>query len=287
MSASHDEYALLLAGYALDALDDRERRVFEDHLSGCTQCQEDLRDFQRVNAGLGIAGGDVAPPVELRAKTLARATALQQRPAEPRTFTSRRSTGRRASDQRREQSPGRPSRALAWFAAAASVAAVLSATYGWSLRDQLRTAQSITEDASQRALMLAREVEKLRVESAGLVQRVRVLSAPDLIRVDLKGQPTAPNAVGRAFLSASSGLFFNARDLPALPADKAYQLWVIADGKPVSVGMISADASGALTLAGSLQPELSTVSAVAVTAEPASGSQTPTMPIVLMGPLPK
>ena len=282
MSASHDEYALLLAGYALHALEDHERRTFENHLRTCTLCQAELEEFRRVNAGLGMFE-EVAPPAELRAKTLARATAVQQRLPEPRTFIPRRASGRRASDQHRDQAPGRSSRALVWFAAAASVAAILSAGYAWSLRDQLHTAQSTAADASQRALTLARELENVRSQAASLVRNVRVLSAPDLIRVDLKGQATAPNAIGRAFLSASSGLFFNAHDLPALPADKAYQLWVIADGKPVSVGMISADASGILTLAGSLQPALSTVSAVAVTAEPKAGSAAPTMPIVLVG----
>ena len=283
MSASHDEYALLLAGYALDALDDRERRTFEDHLRTCDRCQAELEEFRRVNAGLGMTVEEAAPPAELRARTLAHATAVQQRLAEPRTFVSRRTSGRRASDHRRDESTGQPSRALVWFAAAASVVAVLSAGYAWSLRDQLRTAQSTVADASERALTLARQLESLRSQSANLVQTVRVLSAPDLVRVDLKGQPTAPNAIGRAFLSASSGLFFNAHDLPALSPDKAYQLWVIAGGKPVSVGMISADAGGVLTLLGSLQPALSTVTAVAVTAEPKTGSATPTMPIVLIG----
>lgn len=288
MSGSHDEYALLLPGYTLDALDDRERRRFEGHLRTCGQCQAGLEEFRRVNAGLGMAVDETAPPVELRAKTLARATAAPQRLAEPRSFVSRRSSGRRAADRRRDESSGGPSRALAWFAAAASVAAVLSAAYAWSLQDQLRTARSTVADASQRALMLARELEGFRRESATLTRTVRVLIAPDLVRVDLKGQPAAPGAIGRAFLSASSGVFFNAHGLPALPADKAYQLWVIAGGKPVSVGMIAADAGGALTLAGSLEPALNTVSAVAVTAEPkAGGSQSPTTPIVLIGQLPK
>lgn len=282
MSASHDEYALLLAGYALHALDDRERRSFEDHLRTCTLCQTELEAFRRVNAGLGMFE-EVAPPAQLRAKTLAHATAVEQRLPEPRTFVPRRAGGRRATDHRPDRGTGGSSRALVWFAAAASVAAILSAGYAWSLRDQLHSAQSTAADASQRALTLARELEGVRSQAASLVRNIRVLSAPDLVRVDLKGQAMAPNAIGRAFLSASSGLFFNAHDLPALPADKAYQLWVIAGGKPVSIGMISADAGGAFTLAGALDPALSTVSAVAVTAEPKAGSPTPTMPIVLMG----
>ena len=80
MSASHDEYALLLAGYALHALEDHERRTFENHLRPCTLCQAELEEFRRVNAGLGMFE-EVAPPAELRAKTLARATAVQQRDA--------------------------------------------------------------------------------------------------------------------------------------------------------------------------------------------------------------
>jgi anti-sigma factor RsiW len=130
MSASHDEYALLLAGYALQALDDQERRAFEDHLRTCAICQTELEEFRRVNAGLGMFD-EVAPPVELRAKTLARATAVEQRAAEPRTFVPLRAGGRRASD-RRDQSTGSTSRILVWFAAAASEAAVLSAGYASS-----------------------------------------------------------------------------------------------------------------------------------------------------------
>ena len=45
------------------------------------------------------------------------------------------------------------------------------------------------------------------------------------------------------------------------------------------------NATGGLTFSGPIGTELTTISAVAVTAEPKTGSATPTMPIVLMGPV--
>ena len=60
-------------------------------------------------------------------------------------------------------------------------------------------------------------------------------------------------------------------DLPQLPSDRAYQLWTIAsDGKPVSAGLVSA--SGA----GTQLPGVGAGTTVAITVEPAAGSEQPT-----------
>ena len=68
----------LTAGYALDALDPAEREVFERHLTGCEQCQEELASFWEVTGALAVAADGPAPNAALRDRILAAARAEQQ-----------------------------------------------------------------------------------------------------------------------------------------------------------------------------------------------------------------
>ena len=67
--AVHD----LTAAYALDALDEAERREYEAHLAHCEQCRTELRSFSETATALayGVAGPD--PPPQLRTRILERA----------------------------------------------------------------------------------------------------------------------------------------------------------------------------------------------------------------------
>ena len=53
MTASHDEWDELAAGYALHALEPDEERRFTDHLAGCEECAGLLREHELVAAQLG------------------------------------------------------------------------------------------------------------------------------------------------------------------------------------------------------------------------------------------
>ena len=68
----------LSAGYALDALDPAEREVFERHLTGCEQCQEELASFWEVTSALAVAADGPAPASALRERILASARAEKQ-----------------------------------------------------------------------------------------------------------------------------------------------------------------------------------------------------------------
>lgn len=75
------------------------------------------------------------------------------------------------------------------------------------------------------------------------------------------------------------------RDMPPLPADKAYQLWLVRSGQRESGGLfrVNRDGSGFL-LVKSPRP-LQEYEAVGITAEPAGGSPGPTSPRVIGGGL--
>jgi anti-sigma factor RsiW len=73
-SGIHD----LIAGYALDALDPEERRDYEEHLSACDRCREELSSFWEVTASLALAATGPEPSPELRERILASARAEPQ-----------------------------------------------------------------------------------------------------------------------------------------------------------------------------------------------------------------
>jgi anti-sigma-K factor RskA len=63
----------LTAGYALDALDPAERAAYEEHLSSCERCREDLQGFWQVSGALAHAAGGPTPPASLRGRILEQA----------------------------------------------------------------------------------------------------------------------------------------------------------------------------------------------------------------------
>ena len=71
---SHDPHDLL-APYALDALDDEERELFERHLAGCEECSEQLALLRKPVAALAYAAEGPAPPEALRGRIIESARA--------------------------------------------------------------------------------------------------------------------------------------------------------------------------------------------------------------------
>jgi anti-sigma-K factor RskA len=110
-----------------------------------------------------------------------------------------------------------------------------------------------------------------------------VLAAPDLTRIDLAGQPRAPEARGRALWSRNRGMVFTSSDLPAAPSDRVYQVWVVTAKGPVSAGLLAPDASGRTTQMFQTAADIPPPVAVAVTLEPSGGVPAPTGEMYLVG----
>jgi len=68
---------LLTGAYALDALDDVERKGFERHLRDCPSCALEVMDFKEATAYLADRVS-LAPPAELRARVLTQISRTRQ-----------------------------------------------------------------------------------------------------------------------------------------------------------------------------------------------------------------
>jgi anti-sigma-K factor RskA len=72
--------------------------------------------------------------------------------------------------------------------------------------------------------------------------------------------------------------------MPALPVQKAYELWLIpTTGAPIPAGVFKPDAHGSATVVEPPLPAGADAKAFAITVEPEQGSTTPTMPIFMSG----
>jgi anti-sigma-K factor RskA len=175
-------------------------------------------------------------------------------------------------------------------AAAMVLVAVGAGGYALSVRSEvvgLRTElASASAELANTVERLARSEAQLAVATRSVATaeaRMVVLTAPDMRQVNLAGQPAAPTASGRAFLSRARGLVFTATDLPPLPPGRGYQLWVVTPTAPVSVGMVQVDNTGRAAQAFPTPATQGPIAAVAVTIEPEGGVPAPTGDRYLVG----
>jgi hypothetical protein len=161
---------------------------------------------------------------------------------------------------------------LGWAAAAAVLVFALAL---WrensALKETLASASSVAAES-------ARQVEELRKIAAPIIE-------PEAQRVTLVAAKTPPQPQGKAFyLKRRSSLVFLANNMPALPAQKAYELWLIpTSGAPIPAGVFKPDSRGSATLVNPPLPPGTEAKGFAITVEDEAGSRTPTSPVLMVG----
>jgi anti-sigma-K factor RskA len=292
--ADREQLRELASLHALGVLSAEERAALAKGMAADPELAAEVRQLEDTTGAIGGVAAQVDPPARLRARVLAVAgidadTAPAVPGAAPGVGPGA-STGPRSVARADVATSSRAgSRALpGWLAAAAAL--ILASGLGlWGL--QLRTTLDVmnarVERAEAEVVRIQRTLGEAQEQTKLLQARNSVLFAPDMQRVDLAGQAVAPGSSARAFMSPRSGLAFAANQLPALPADKVYQLWVIPQGRPpVSAGLLAPDPSGHASLFVPMPGDMPPAEVVAVTVEPAGGVPAPTGDMVLVGKVP-
>ena len=140
--------------------------------------------------------------------------------------------------------------------------------------------------------LLAKHQEQIETLQASRLGKpaediARIFSSPYARMATLNGTGLARDAYAMVFMEPDTRRgFFYANNLPALPAGKTYQLWIITDTpKPVSAGVFSLDRGRKGR--GMLQnmPEAAKIKQFAVSLEPDGGKPQPTGAVYLAGDL--
>lgn len=146
------------------------------------------------------------------------------------------------------------------------------------IRRQLLAASARASDLERQVTQyrVLAEAQRRRLDQA--VQMAGMISDPSLRVLRLRATEKSQDIEGHAAITAGSQMVFYASHLPALPANRTYQLWVMRqNGAAVtSAGVFGPDASGKVVLQLHDTALLSGVMALAVTDEPSGGSPKPT-----------
>ena len=278
---THEELRENLEAWAIGALRAPEREEIEHHLATCESCAAIARSLSLVPLAMQ-AGQSLETPSTFARTRLLSTIRGGSASAATQTAAAAVNTGGVAAG---DQNEARGARIASWLAIAAAL--VLAAFLGWDgVRLRGRIADLTRELDQARAAVAASESRMAMIQrSADHTQSaLAVLTAPDVARIDLAGQPGAPQASGRAYWSRARGMVFSAAALPPPPSGRTYQVWVVTSAPaPISAGLVAPDDAGRVDAVFATPPDIPQPVAVAVTLEPSGGVPSPTGPKVLVG----
>jgi anti-sigma-K factor RskA len=132
---------------------------------------------------------------------------------------------------------------------------------------------------------LQAELDQQLAELQRAREVVSTLTATDAMRVTLVAAKTPPQPQGKAiYVRDRSSLIFLASNLPVLPSNRAYELWLIpVAGAPIPAGVFKPDAHGNATVINPPLPAGVEAKVFAITVEPDQGSPAPTTQPVMLG----
>jgi anti-sigma-K factor RskA len=250
----HEQFADDLPLYALGALRGEDRVALEKHLEDCPDCRREIEYLRGDLALLSLSASGPEPPSHCRGRLMG-AIANEPRRAQP--HSSKRS---------------RFWNALEWGAAVAAVVVmILLFRQNTDLR---RRVEGLEANSFNQQLQLAQAKEL-----------IATLTSADALHFTLVSGKAPPQPQGKAIYVRSTGtLVFLASNMPTLPPQKTYELWLIpTSGAPIPAGLFKPDLHGSAAL---IKPPLPTgvqPSTFAITVEPSAGSAAPTSTPIMVG----
>lgn len=190
------------------------------------------------------------------------------------------------SEPDEEITPLKPSvTANTYLALAAALVLSLLAVFFYYNNTQLTQELSALEETVEQQRF---ELMDLRNQLAAAEDFLNIISSRNTQLVAMGGLDPSPAAFGRLFIDQeTSRAVLQIAELPATPADKDYQLWVIRPGEdPVSAGVFSLETgleNYYLAIDNFVEEDTGLIAAVAITIEPKGGMPQPTGDMFLLG----
>lgn len=270
--------------FAMQLLSPQDSEQVAAHLEHCPECRGELAEVQGDLAVYAHSVDPQAPSAEARERLL-RQVALEKKAISPAPAPEAemepelpvRGFGNRSSliedDIPKRSFLGRVFPWVGW-----ALAAGLAVTSG-SLYLQRETLRGSTDEQNTQIAQLSTEAETAQQIMDAMTDRTAQ-------RVTLTMAQTPPVPQGRVTYIADKGsLLFQANDMAPLQPAKVYELWLIpaSGGDPMPAGVFHPDEHGNASVIMPPIPKGIEAKAFGVTIENEGGSQTPTMPIIMVG----
>jgi anti-sigma-K factor RskA len=252
----HEQFAEELALYALGSLDGAERQALEKHLEECASCRRELELLRGDTSLLALTTAGPAPPARARQRLM---SAIAN---EPRLPALRPASAFEHAQHSWWTAFGWP--AFRWVAAAALVLVSIGL---------LRQNSTLQQDVVSLRARVTDQGSKL--EQAHEI--VATMLDPESAKIELVAVGGKPQPRGKAIYQRRNGnLIFLASNLPPLPTEKIYELWLFPanGGAPIAAGLFKPDARGSATVVNPPLPRGVEAKNFVVTLEPESGSHT-------------
>ena len=255
---NNERFDDLKDAYVLDALPEEERRSFEEYLAAHPERQAEIDELGAVAGLLAFAPDEQEPPPELRDRVM-RVVEAEAAPVA------------RSSEER----PGAFARFLGYvggwgLALGAASALLLVGLLSWNL-----LLQNQVEDLQGQVQSAQGQVEDLQAQ-------VRNAQAQQTQTVRLSGTWVDQGANAEVASIDQDRIILVADNLPSVPEGQTCQIWVIKGDVPESSGLFQ---PGGKETAAPITTPIKKGDTIAVTVEPAGGSDQPTSDPVLSAEL--
>lgn len=252
-----------LIDYFNGQLSDEEKRSFEEHLTTCGDCREELRELQELTDDLGFISEPIEPPSALKQQVLEAAfnertpNDVKEDDDNVHSFTT---------DQESQNSVVVPKsrKKLGWVVPSLAAALLLSLVGNGYAFSQLSTQEEVAPEEIT-------PVESISVDS--LVQQLSLQPSEENIPFEARA----------SFVNKDQHqqLIVEANQLTQTEDTQVYQVWLLKEGDPYRAGTFTPaeDGSGMSTF--EIDPEMG-FDTIAITIEPDETSEIPEGEIVLL-----
>ncbi|NIP39556.1 MAG: hypothetical protein GWO07_14635 [Candidatus Dadabacteria bacterium] len=281
---THEQFEEMVYVYSVGALDGDDLEVFQKHLdTGCERCTMLLKENNQLVSVLPYGAAPETPPPGLQKKIMDSLAATKQY-------------------ENREYKPSFWQRiSPLWYGlgtAAACTLLLISVAFNYKFSSELKDKDSLISALNTNLEAKNNEIKSLSdqisakdtelVSMQGVFKKYgRVadyLKDPNVAVINLVSLDPELKAVGRIlWQTKENNIVFVSSNLPETPTGKIYQMWLIADGTPKSVGIFDVRADEETIVDLGKISKIENIKKFAVTLEPEGGVPQPTGQIYIAG----
>lgn len=254
----------IIESYILGHASPEEAGILECVMKNNAEVKEAFEEAQKTLESLATAQA-VTPPSDLKSKIWSK---IQQEQIVEETTPTLSTDIPEAKEYRENRQQDNLQVNTSWKTYAIAASALFLVSVAGNLYWM-----NIQSDQQKEMALLTADKQHQDQAMQKINQKLDMFSNPDMQMVMLKGVEKHEDAKAIVFWDKTTKeVYLNAEKLPKAPAGMQYQLWAIADGKPVSAGMYTEDKDSRIALA-----NIPKAQAFAITLEKEGGSAVPTM----------